>query len=309
MSKPFFYAAAANSIWKQLEAKPIPELRELIPFLAVKNKPEIFVEKVREAWFIDSSAFSIFTTGAKVTLDDYIAFLKKVLAQPGHKVEIYAGLDVIGDPVGGDVNQLKMEDAGLKPMATYHRGDNIDFLKKFLDRGYEYIAIGGMAIADEYTSAASLFPFLDSVYREICSKDGRPRIKTHLFGIGAPEAILRYPCTSSDSAHWMSPGAFGSIMFPKFENGKPNWFISMNKVAISVESRKFKLNENYKTMKPQLQEMVRLFVESYGFDVKSLQESYEHRNLWNLRMALEVNKNMPSKDVFDHMEELSFNFL
>lgn len=312
---PTFYAAGANSLWKYLDENPIPELNELVTFLDTRNKWETVFSKTRQSFVVDSSAFSIFTRGVDVTLDDYIAYLRKVYDKfgtidEGGKLAWAAGLDVIGDPVKGDENQLKMEAAGLPVVPCFHRGDPIDFLERYLERKTPRVALGGMAIAEEYTSAESLFPFLDAVFRKICDKDGKPRMKTHLFGIGAPKAIMRYPCTSYDSTHWAQPSWFGSVMIPKFKIGEPDWFESMIKIPVSNESQLYrKPDAHYKSMRPPIQQAIRNFVGSFGFEVEKLAESYEHRNLWNLKMALEVNKRLPEKTTFDHMDELDFNFL
>lgn len=313
---PYYYAAAVKGLWKELLARPIPELCELTTFLDSRTKMAEVFAMPRSRWICDSSAFSIFTRGLKVSLDDYIRWLDQLFQMfpPEKGAPIWASsLDVIGNPAEGERNHEKMRRAlpGLPVVPCYHRGDDIGYLHRMLDAGEERISIGGMAIADEYTDAESLFPFLDSVYREICDKDGRPRIKTHLFGIGAPKAIMRYPCESSDSANWLSPGVFGAILIPKTKrDGSPDWLEPLLKVPISNESElRRKANAHYTSFRPPLQAAIKACITKNGFEPEELAAKSERRNLWNLKMALEVNKALPARERFEHMNAMSFNFL
>ena len=59
------------------------------------------MEKNKVDLFLDSGAFSAETQGAKIDIQEYIDFIKE------HQdvIEVYANLDVIGDPVSTWKNQ------------------------------------------------------------------------------------------------------------------------------------------------------------------------------------------------------------
>jgi hypothetical protein len=135
--------------------------------------------------FLDSGAFSAFTKGATIDIQEYIAFIKENL----DVIETYANLDVIGDPAGTLNNQKIMEASGLKPLPCFHYGEDIDYLEYYLSK-YDYLALGGMVPI----STGDLIPWLDSLFGEyICGPDGMPRIKIHGFGLTSLKLMMRYP--------------------------------------------------------------------------------------------------------------------
>ena len=84
--------------------------------------------------FLDSGAFTAFTLWKKIDLQEYIEFVKK----NKQFFELYANLDVIGDYEATDKNQKIMENAGLKPLPTYHMWEPREYFEELVDR-YDYI--------------------------------------------------------------------------------------------------------------------------------------------------------------------------
>lgn len=81
--------------------------RSLVGFLAsLGHRPRVFV---------DSGGFSAFTQGAAVDLLAYARWLRANASGIDH----YASLDVIGDPRGTLVNQIRLEREGLRPLPSY----------------------------------------------------------------------------------------------------------------------------------------------------------------------------------------------
>ena len=109
----------------------------------------------RPLLFIDSGAYSAETKGVKITLSEYVAFLKA----HAQYIEIAAGLDVLFDADGTWRNQLEMEAAGVSPMPTFHFGEDVSWLKRYVAK-YERIALGGQV----GQSTGDLVRWLDDVW-------------------------------------------------------------------------------------------------------------------------------------------------
>jgi len=125
---------------------------------------------------------------------------------------VYANLDVIGDAEATLKNQRLMEKAGLKPLPTYHFGEDIKYLKMYI-KDYDYVALGGVAIK---RTKASLVSWLDQCFDLICDPVTRlPKIKVHGFGITAVDIMLRYPWYSVDSTAWVQTSRMGTIYVPR----------------------------------------------------------------------------------------------
>jgi hypothetical protein len=182
--------------------------------------------------FIDSGAFSAWTKGAEINIDEYIAFIKKYR----NYISLYANLDVIGDAEASLKNQEYMEAKGLKPIPCFHQGEDLKYLKHYLKK-YDYMALGGMV----GSSTSKLVMWLDDIFQShICNDKGLPKIKVHGFGITSLSLMLRYPWYSVDSTSWVMTGRFGGIFVPKKLNGKYNYGLNPYKVNISDKSGSIK---------------------------------------------------------------------
>lgn len=184
--------------------------------------------------FLDSGAFSAFTQGLEIDIQEYIQFIKD------HEefLEVYANLDVIGDPIGTLKNQEIMEEAGLSPLPCFHYGEPIRYLKQYLKK-YDYIALGGMA-ADKSGAALSSqkrAAWLDYIFQEhICDKKGFPTVKVHGFGMTSLPLMLRYPWYSVDSTSWVVTGRMGSVYVPQKKGGVYIYDENSWKVCVSSKS-------------------------------------------------------------------------
>lgn len=163
----------------------------------VKNKVELF---------LDSGAFSAWSKGASIDIQEYIEFIK----QHEDVIEVYANLDVIGDAKATWKNQRIMERAGLHPLPIFHFGSPEHFLEKYVS-AYNYIGLGGtVGIA-----AGGIDSYLDRIFSKyICDAKGVPKVKVHGFGLTSLRLMLRYPWYSVDSTSWVVAGRMGSIYMP-----------------------------------------------------------------------------------------------
>ncbi len=178
--------------------------------------------------FLDSGAFSAYSQGAEIKIEDYIQFIKDHLPY----LEQYANLDVIGDPKATRKNQAIMEKAGLHPIPCFHYGEPLEYLREYL-QNYDYIALGGMVPI----STPDLKVWLDDLFENyICDRKGMPRVKVHGFGLTSFPLMKRYPWYSVDSTSWVMTGRMGSVYVPRWRAGKWSYEEDAWKVAVSTRS-------------------------------------------------------------------------
>ncbi len=85
---------------------------------------------------LDSGAFSAYTQGLKLNIDEYAKFVDM------HKPDLYINLDVIGDDVATMKNQEYLEKIGLHPMPVYHARDPEWMIDEYVKK-YKLIGLGG----------------------------------------------------------------------------------------------------------------------------------------------------------------------
>lgn len=231
-------------------------------------------QKKRVELFLDSGAFSAWSQNKTINIDEYIQFIKD------HKdvIDVYANLDVIGDPIATWDNQTYMEKAGLHPLPVYHYGEDIKWLKQLLKGNYNYISLGGMVPI----STQDLVHWLDNLFKNyLCNTEGMPIVKIHGFGLTSLRLMLRYPWYSVDSTSWVVTGRMGSIYIPKSKNGK--WIYDEDSWKIVVSNRSPATKEAGKhinTMSPREKEILLKYVHEKGYklgqsEYKKVEYNYE----------------------------------
>lgn len=147
-------------------------------------------------WVMDSGAFSAFTSGATINLQDYIDCCKRLMNSDPTLTEIYA-LDVIGDCEGTKKNTEEMWRQGVPAIPCFHYGEPWDVLKEYC-KEYPKVAIGGCVGKRDKSK------FLGQ-----CFARQWPH-KFHGFGFGHEDVILGYPLHSTDATNWeLTPCGFG----------------------------------------------------------------------------------------------------
>ena len=207
--------------------------------------------------FLDSGAFSAKTQGVEIDINEYINFIKE------HEsvIDIYANLDVIGSAEGTWKNQMIMEKAGLKPLPVFHYGEDEKWLKRYLNKEYEYIALGGMV------KTPRLINWLDHIWSTyLTDSSGMPIIKVHGFGLTGLRLMMRYPWYSVDSTSWVVTGRLGSVYVPRFANGK--WLYDENSWKISVSNKspdKKEAGQHINTLSPTQQKIILNYIHEKGY--------------------------------------------
>ena len=128
---------------------------------------------------IDSGAYSAFTKGKVIDVDEYIQYLHNLLdTYPDYDI-VYVNLDVIGDGAGSYKNWKIMREAGLTPMPIYHATTDIKWLKRYL-KITDHIGLGAIS----NMSSAKRTWALDRLWDDYLTDDeGMPEVKVHGMGI------------------------------------------------------------------------------------------------------------------------------
>lgn len=162
----------------------------LDPFLKLQDK------YAYRDWVMDSGAFSAFTSGKVIVLQDYIDICHRLIEADSTLVEVFA-LDVIGDWKGSMANAEEMWRQGVEAIPCFHYGEPWDVLKQ-LCATYPKVAIGGCVGKRDKDEFAS------QCFARVWPK------KLHGFGFGSEKSILLNPWHSVDATNWETgPCAFG----------------------------------------------------------------------------------------------------
>jgi hypothetical protein len=209
--------------------------------------------------FLDSGAYSAFTKNVKIDINEYITFIK----ENEDVIDVYSNLDVISSAEGTWRNQIKMEKVGLHPLPVYHYGEDISWLQKYLDRGYDYMSLGGMVPI----STADLRPWLDNLFSKyLTDEKGIPFIKIHGFGLTSLSLLFRYPWYSVDSTSWVMTSRMGGIQMPRWKGGE--WCYDENSWKISVSNKSPSQKDagaHFTTMTVKEKELVLKYIEEKGY--------------------------------------------
>jgi hypothetical protein len=252
---------------------------------------------------IDSGAFTAWSKGKQVNIDDYIAFIKKHndIIDPDQVVN----LDVIK---GGrdQANQNEFNEAckkgfenyyyikektGHDPIHVFHQGDNFIWLEKML-RECKYIGVSPNKDASQDAIDKWLY---DCFY--IIKNSDNPDIKTHAFGLTSEELLMKYPYTTADSSAWALTSAFGTVLTP------------YGRVLISdIGKNDIDFIEN-KT--PQIKELIIQYIESFGFSynlAKDSKRGYKYRNILNIFHFMNMQDRLNSEPrVFNDGQKFLFD--
>lgn len=164
--------------------------------------------------FVDSGAFSAYTRGIEIDVDDYIDWLNK-WSQPMEKFCCWDTIPV-GDIDPKDSakatweNYLYMYDRLNEPhklVYCYHNGEPIEYLENAIKYGCKLIALGGIAKATTPVRRA----FFDSV-KDIL--EAHPEIDVHAFGMTSIDLLKEYKfINSGDSTTWLWALKFSEAQF------------------------------------------------------------------------------------------------
>jgi len=159
-----------------------------------KSRPD-FIAQVNEAtdnFILDSGAFSAFTCGKSIYLDQYTEYVDAIGAADGTGFE-FMTLDVIGDGLKTFAMYERFLAQGRDPIPVFHFGSDFSQLVTLCEMGIKRLAFGGLV------GRGNTREFLDEAWRTVI-KHQQGTLKVHGLGLTNFSDMLRYPWWSVDSS-------------------------------------------------------------------------------------------------------------
>lgn len=273
------------------------KVRELLSYMdLVKEnlwRKSMVTAPVRCELFLDSGAYSAWSRGVSISLEEYAQF---ILDRPG-VFSVVANLDVIPGSWGVVPSQQEIDESagkgwenyyalkkllaptGLVPMHIYHQGEDIKWLKKLMEESGYF----GVSPGNDRTTVEKI-QWLDEVFDYLCDDLGRPMFKAHGFGVTALEILYRFPWYSVDSTSWILTGRFGAVFVPLRDQ--------VHKITFSNRSPKItETGEHFNNFSLAEQQVILKYIESKGFTPTELSEDYIKRDEINIEFFLDLEKN------------------
>lgn len=247
----------------------VPHVLESFFYLRGSRLPDI-IRRNNQTIFLDSGAFSMFTQGVDISIDEYAQFIH----DEADIIHVASNLDdITKTPQLSYDNQKTLEGLGCDVKPVFHCREDPKWLVKYLDEGYDYIFLGGMV--PETTKW--LRGWLDDLWHKYLVKDdGTSRVKIHGFGLTTVDLMFRYPWYSVDSTSWVMASRMGKIFVDL-----PHKIQGM---VMSDKSPKLKeRDQHYKTMSPALRAGIDKRIEELGYKVDDLCQMYGWRDKWNMQ--------------------------
>lgn len=201
--------------------------------------------------------------GFKEYVDKYAAFIKK----NKDVITTYANVDVIFNPELSWKTQIYLEkEHGLMPLPVIHFGTDLKWLKRYLKRDYQYIALGGLG--QEADQRQYVF-WADRAFQMICDQPTRlPLTKVHGFAMTSPKLMARYPWYSVDSTSWIKHASFGTIIMPERKNNAWEYRARYHLVRVSCrEAKNAKEIHIGASNQKEIQRLFLVYIEEKGFEL------------------------------------------
>lgn len=246
------------------------------------------IEPIQFRFFLDSGAFSAWSKGAVIDIDEYCEFIRANIEY----LDVYACLDVIPGAPGRQAtnkerdeaaaasweNYLYMKAQGLDPLPVYHYGEEVKWLENMLEHKCEYIGVGGLVgIPSEQRRL-----WLDRVFTRITDSAGQPILKTHGFGMTSLPLIFRYPWYSVDSTSWLKASMSGMIYLPQLKDGK--FVFDQTPMSCPVSDRSPTANKAGKhanSFSQKMRDVLDLWLKECGKTFEDVASNYQHRATCN----------------------------
>ena len=248
---------------------------------------------------VDSSAYSAWTRGLEIDIDEYIAYINSI----SDVVYWFAELDKIPGTFGGEHTPEELAEAPeyswknylymiervncpKKILPIFHQGEDFKYLEQMLEFKFpdgshiEYIGIS----PDNGLNVNHKMKWYEKVWK-IIADSSNPDVLTHNFGMTTISLMEQYPSMSSDSTSWLRSASFGNINI--IVNGK----IKM----IYVSNRNVNDDKHISNQNPAIREAVEKVCQriGHGITLQSLidDEKGGLRMIFNLYVLDEWRKN------------------
>lgn len=239
--------------------------------------------KAKVGIMMDSGVFSYRTHKAFLTRsgksieslpdeDTYIRMYVKWCKEFAHLWDFYVTVDIAVVAKDNFERHIKLEKMGIRPVPVFHGDDSVEYLRRYADRGYDFICIGSPRSLR--TTVRQTRQYMDAVFNE----GEKHSLKFHGLAMTTPWLMLDYPFASIDSSSWSRSAGYGCIM--RFDDNTDR--LSILHVS-DRESSAGKLHLNGKAFS-----RVKAEVESQGYDFQEIQTDHTARHMYNASTMLHM---------------------
>ena len=256
-----------------------------------KSIKECFESDFKGKLFIDSGAYSAWTKGKTINVDEYIDFLNN----NDDRIYIFAQVDVIPGIKHQLPTREQVEDAASrtwnnylymreklkspdKCLYTFHVGEPIKYLKRALEwkdsngKHIPYIALGGMV-----GRSTTIRDNFINVVVDTISRSSNPNVKIHAFGMTSRKLLYKYPnLTSADSTKWIKYAANGLIQSEFMDSG----------IRIGCES--LHMREHITHLPQQEKDRIDAILKKRGLTIEEMIYSNSNRLLYNVQYSIDL---------------------
>lgn len=224
----YFACPASKPFIEQLKKADAENILFSFAFFPnLKTIKNIFGDWQPKNIIVDSGAFSVWSRGETVNIDDYANFCNDVISHFSNSSINFVNLDVLPGNYGrmptakerresvkrGRENYFYLlEKYNLKTIPVFHQHEDFEDLKRMMvdvnGRG-NYL---GLSPANDQPMNSKL-KWLNQAFSIT-----RDKVKCHGFAVTGFKQLISYPFYSSDSSSWVSGGKFARI--PTFDNGR-----------------------------------------------------------------------------------------
>lgn len=198
-------------------------------------------------------------------IEAYVAYVK---ANQKHW-DFYLSVDMMPQAEDAFKWHTKVEKMGINPVPVFHGDVGVEWLQRYLDKGQNYIALGGFYLIRRGPAAKRAY--MDAIFNWAAKKNAR----FHGLGATTPSMLLAYDYYSVDSSWWTRTAGYGSIM--RFDPIKERMSIlHISPRYSNARGQEFKMN-------PRAMEGLRKELKEEGYDLEVLQNDFTERHIYNAK--------------------------
>lgn len=240
---------------------------------------------------LDSGAFTAWTQGDKVELDDVLRAYGAIVSKysdivpqfwlinldviPGNKGRIATQEEITEALRVSDINyNALVKEFGEIVLPVFHMMEPEQRLADLCSMA-KYVLISPRNDFPERHRMAWAHQVHDLIPDDV---------RTHGLGATGLNMMTDIPWHSVDSTSWIMSGSYGNIWLPG----------TMRVIAMSEDSpNRHKAGAHYQTLTPHERQLVDEFAERHGFQVEQLATDYNPRMLWNRVVQSEIYRAIP----------------
>lgn len=160
---------------------------------------------------------------ASTAFDEYLSTYVDFIKTNQQQLDFYVTIDAIFNPELSWQNYLLLRNAGLNPLPVLHPGEDIKWLKLYLEHT-NYVGLGG--VGQEWVRQ-KYYSWAQDIFRYIGTQTD---IRVHGFAMTSLPLVRDLPWFSVDSTTPWYMGRCGTLLIPKTEPRR-NGVISFNYLA------------------------------------------------------------------------------